>query len=233
MKACFQILTVLFALALVLGCSSKSDDEAASGSGSKPTDKPAQAAANTTTTAPETATVGEPAPDITLPDSNGSTHSLADYRGKFVVLEWTNPDCPFVRAHYNAGNMQQLQATYTAKGVVWLSICSSAPGKQGHYEGEALRERIAAMNSKATAYLLDSDGAVGTAYGARTTPDMFVINPDGVLIYAGGVDDKPRSDKDEILNAPNYVRMALDAAMAGKEVEIKTARSYGCSVKYQ
>jgi peroxiredoxin len=233
MKARFQVVTVLFALALVLGCSSRADDEAASGAGAKATDKPAQAGADTAPAAPKTATVGERAPDFTLSDSNGATHSLADYRGKFVVLEWVSPDCPFVRAHYDAGNMQQLQATYTAKGVVWLSICSSAPGKQGYYEGDALRGRIAAMHSKATAYLVDSDGKVGTTYGARTTPDMFVINPDGVLIYAGGIDDKPRSDKDEILNAPNYVRMALNAAMAGKEVEIKTARSYGCSVKYQ
>ncbi len=211
---------MLLIAGLIAGCGSGSDTG------------PADKADTPNEPAPATATVGKPAPDFTLTDANGTEHSLSDYAGEFVVLEWVNFGCPFVRAHYNSGNMQQLQETYTVKGVVWLSICSSAPGKQGHHEGQALRDRIDENGSKATAYLVDPDGAVGTMYQARTTPHMYVIDPDGVLIYAGAIDDGPNREKEAILAADNYVRLALDAAMAGREVETTETKSYGCSVKY-
>lgn len=178
------------------------------------------------------ATVGKPAPLFTLKDAGGKTHSLADFKGKFVVLEWVNFGCPFVRKHYGSGNMQTLQATYTEKGVVWLSICSSAPGKQGYFEGEALEEQLVEEKSRATCYLVDSEGRVGRTYGARTTPHMFVIDPAGKLLYAGGIDDKPTTDVEDIPEARNYVRLALEAALAGKAVETATSPPYGCSVKY-
>ena len=176
---------------------------------------------------------GQPAPGFTLRDAAGKEVTLADFRGKYVVLEWVNFECPFVRKHYGSGNMQNLQRTYTARGVVWLSICSSAPGTQGYLEAEDLTERIAEEKSVPTAYLVDSDGKVGKAYGAKTTPHMWVIDPKGVVLYAGGIDDKPSTDKDDIAGATNYVRQTLDAAMAGKEVTLKSARPYGCSVKYR
>ena len=176
--------------------------------------------------------VGSPAPAFTLKDVLGKEHSLADFKGKFVVLEWVNYDCPFVRKHYRSGNMQTLQKTYKEKGVTWLSICSSAPGKQGNFEQAELKERIAQANAVPTAYLVDASGDVGRKYDARTTPHMFVINPEGVLIYAGGIDDTPSTDVDDIKTASNYVRAALDAAMAGREVAVRASKPYGCSVKY-
>jgi glutathione peroxidase-family protein len=185
-----------------------------------------------TATADTTATIGKRAPDFTLPDPDGQEHALSDYAGKYVVLEWINFDCPFVRAHYESGRMPKLQRTYIGKGVVWLSICSSAHGKQGDYHGEALADGLEQTHWSGTAYLVDQDGAVGRTYAAKTTPHMFVINPDGLLIYAGAIDDKPTVRKSDAANATNYVVLALDAAMAGKEVETKTTKSYGCSVKY-
>ncbi len=183
--------------------------------------------------AADPASVGAQAPAFTLADAGGTTHSLADFKGKFVVLEWVNFGCPFVRKHYDSGNMQGLQKTYRDRGVVWLSICSSAPGKQGYFEGKELTERIAAEKSRATAYLVDKDGTVGQAYGAKTTPHMFVINPEGTLIYEGGIDDKASTNREDLKTAVNYVREALDAAMSGKPVQVKTSRPYGCSVKYR
>jgi peroxiredoxin len=184
-------------------------------------------------TAADPAAVGAPAPTFTLADAGGKTHSLTDFRGKYVVLEWVNFGCPFVRKHYDSGNMQALQKFYAGKGVVWLSICSSAPGKQGYFEGKELTERIATEKSMATAYLVDKEGAVGQAYGAKTTPHMFIINPQGTLIYAGGIDDRASTNREDIKGAVNYVRETLDAAMSGKPVKVSTSRSYGCSVKYK
>ncbi|RMD95900.1 MAG: thioredoxin family protein [Calditrichaeota bacterium] len=179
------------------------------------------------------AKIDKPAPNFTLPDTHHKTHSLADYRGKFVVLEWVNFGCPFVRKHYNSGNMQKLQKMYTQKGVVWLSICSSAPGKQGYFKPEKINQMLKEKGASPTAYLLDPEGIVGKKYGAKTTPHIFVINPKGILIYAGGIDDKPTTKLKDIKTAHNYLVAALDAAMAGKPVPVKTARPYGCSVKYK
>lgn len=187
--------------------------------------------ATKTETAPA-AVVDSPAPNFTLTDVAGKTHSLADYKGKFVVLEWVNFDCPFVRKHYGGRNMQTLQATYTKKDVVWLSICSSAKGKQGYFEGKELTDRIAKEGLSSTAYLIDTDGKVGKMYGAKTTPNMYVINPEGVLVYAGAIDDTPSPNPDDIKTAKNYVQMALDASMAGKPVATKATAPYGCGVKY-
>ena len=177
--------------------------------------------------------VDKPAPGFTLMDSEGKNHSLADFRGKYVVLEWVNYDCPFVRKHYRSGNMQQLQKTYTGKGVMWLSICSSAPGKQGHFAADELKERIAEEKAMPTAYLVDPEGTVGKEYEAKTTPHMFVINPEGTLIYAGAIDDIASTDVDDIGEATNYVKAAIDAAQAGQPVAVKSTKSYGCSVKYK
>jgi len=179
------------------------------------------------------AKVGKPAPDFTLVDSHGKKHSLSDYKGKFVVLEWVNFGCPFVRKHYNSGNMQKLQKTYTKKGVVWLSICSSAKGKQGHFEPGKINAMLKEKGAAQTAYLIDEDGTMGKMYGAKTTPHMFIIDPKGILLYAGGIDDKPSTKLKDIDGAFNYVQAALDSALAGKPVKIKTARPYGCSVKYK
>ena len=186
-----------------------------------------------TQAAPAGVKVDELAPDFNLVDSNGKQQSLSEYRGKYVVLEWVNYDCPFVHKHYSSGNMQKLQNSYRAKDVVWLSICSSAPGKQGHFESEDLKERMAEEKAAPTAYLIDSDGKVGKMYDAKTTPHMFVINPKGILIYAGGIDDTPSTDVNDIPKAKNYVQAALDEALAGKSVSTKGSRSYGCSVKYK
>jgi peroxiredoxin len=176
---------------------------------------------------------GATAPDFTLPDAAGNDHSLSQYRGKWVVLEWVNYDCPFVKKHYGSGNMQALQKASREKGAVWLSINSSAPGKQGHFEGRELAKRMADVKASPDAYLLDPDGKVGLAYKAKTTPTMFVINPDGKVMYAGAIDDKPSTDKEDIAGARNYVRAALEAGMAGKPVETASTTSYGCGVKYK
>jgi glutathione peroxidase-family protein len=188
--------------------------------------------ASAASAATPTATVDNPAPDFTLKDAHGRSHSLSDYKGKYVVLEWVNFDCPFVHKHYSSGNMPSLQRTYTAKGVIWLSICSSAPGKQGYFTGDELTERISHEKAAPTAYLIDRDGNVGHLYGAKATPHMYVISPEGILLYAGGIDDIPSTRIEDLQKATNYVRAALDEAMAGEKVKVKTSRAYGCSVKY-
>jgi peroxiredoxin len=173
---------------------------------------------------------GEPAPNFTLPDTSGAEHSLEDFRGKYVVLEWLNHGCPFVRAHYGAGNLQALQERWTDEGVVWLSIVSSAPGKQGHHppaEADRLTEEKGAAP---TAVLLDPEGEVGRAYAARTTPHMFVIGPEGTLLYQGALDDDPRVRAPRA--ATNYVTAALESARSGETVAVDATRPYGCSVKY-
>ncbi|MHC1737538.1 MAG: redoxin domain-containing protein [Ignavibacteriaceae bacterium] len=176
--------------------------------------------------------IDKEAPGFTLTDSHGKEHSLSGFAGKYVVLEWINFECPFVKKHYEAGNMQKLQKEFTEKDVIWLSICSSAEGKQGNFENDEINERIADHGGNATAYLIDEEGTVGKLYGAKTTPHMFVINPDGILIYAGALDDKP-SIKDKIEEAFNYVREVLLKSFMGDEAETKTTAPYGCGVKYK
>jgi peroxiredoxin len=178
------------------------------------------------------ATIGQTAPNFTLQGADGKTHSLADFKGKYIVLEWTNPQCPFVHKFYDSGTMQALQTKETAKGVAWLRINSSAAGHEGFQTVSDLAAYVKDQHVAATESLLDPDGKVGHTYGARTTPHMFVIDPKGTLIYAGGIDDKPSPDASDIASAKNYVTTALDEAMSGKPVTIATARPYGCSVKY-
>jgi len=178
------------------------------------------------------AVVGEPAPAFTLTDTNGKQHSLSEYQGRFVVLEWINHDCPFVKKHYGSGNMQKLQKKWVDEGVVWLSINSSAPGKQGNYPPDEANQLTAQKNAAPTAVLLDPDGTVGQAYGAKTTPHMFVIDPKGTVVYAGGIDDKPSTDPGDIAGARNHVDHALSEATSGKPVTMASSTPYGCSVKY-
>jgi peroxiredoxin len=177
--------------------------------------------------------VGKPAPDFTATDSNGKTVRLSDFKGKIVVLEWTNDGCPFVQKHYSSHNMQSLQKDETSKGIVWLSIVSSAPGSQGYVTGPEANELTQSRGASPTAVLLDPEGTVGHLYDARTTPHMFIVNKDGILVYMGGIDDKPTANPADIANAKNYVRAALDEVMAGKPVQSAVTRPYGCSVKYK
>ena len=186
-------------------------------------------AAGTALAAPE---VGQPAPAFTLTDSNGQSHNLADFKGKFVVLEWLNHGCPFVKKHYDSGNMQKLQKEYTGKEVVWLSIASSAPGKQGHMSPAETNKAKEEKGSAATAVLIDEDGTVGQLYGAKVTPELYVINPEGNLIYAGAIDDKKSVDAADVEGATNYVKQALDQALAGQPVSTSKTEAYGCAVKY-
>ena len=176
--------------------------------------------------------IGSPAPAFTLTDTKGKQHNLADFKGKYVVLEWVNLGCPFVKKHYGSGNMQQTQKKAVDKGVVWLSVCSSARGKQGHMSAADWNEEIADRNMASTAVLIDESGAVGKTYGAKTTPHMYVINPDGVLIYKGAIDDKPSTRKNSLAGARNHVLAALDESMAGKPVSTANTQPYGCTVKY-
>ncbi len=176
---------------------------------------------------------GGPAPDFTLSDTGGKSHSLSGFKGKFVVLEWLNHDCPFVQKHYGSGNMQSLQKEFTGNGVIWLSINSSSEGQQGQYSPQEADELTRQTGAAPTAVLLDSDGKVGRRYGARTTPHMFIINPDGVLIYQGAIDDKASTDPEDIPDSKNYVKAALSEAMSGQPVTTPTTKSYGCSVKYK
>ena len=178
------------------------------------------------------AAVGAAAPGFTLTDTKGAAHALDDFAGKPVVLEWTNPDCPFVKKHYGAKNMQALQAKYVAQGAVWLSVCSSAPGKQGHYPADEWNRILAEQGSAATALLLDPDGQVGRAYGAKTTPHLFVIDAAGTLAYDGAIDDRPSTDSADIPGARAYVVEALYAVLAGAPVPVAQTKPYGCSVKY-
>jgi peroxiredoxin len=178
-------------------------------------------------------TVGKPAPTFSLTDSNGKSHSLASLKGKYVVLEWVNYDCPFVKKHYDSGNMQKLQKEFTAKGVVWLSINSSAPGKQGNFPTDKINTLMKEKDAHPDAYLLDSSGEIGKLYGAKTTPHMYIVNPEGTLIYNGAIDDKPSANPADVAAAKNYVRATLDEAMAGKAVTTSATQPYGCSVKYQ
>jgi peroxiredoxin len=178
------------------------------------------------------ARVGEPAPDFSATDSNGKVEKLSDYRGKFVVLEWTNRGCPYTQKHYNSGNMQRLQGEWTSRGVVWLTVISSAPGKQGYLTASEENAYLKQVNASPTAVLMDPTGALGHLYDAKTTPHMFVISPQGTLIYNGAIDDRPTTDVNDVSGATNYVSAALGEAMSGKPVSTPTSRPYGCSVKY-
>ena len=178
------------------------------------------------------AVVGQPAPPFTLADTHGKSHRLADFSGKRVVLEWWNHECPFVNKHYGGGSMQKLQKEWTGKGVVWLTISSSAPGEQGHVDAARADALMKEKGAAPTAVLLDPDGTVGRAYGARTTPHMFVVDAKGTLVYAGGIDDKPSTDQADLATATNYVQAALEDLAVGRTVAVPTSEPYGCAVKY-
>jgi peroxiredoxin len=179
------------------------------------------------------AQVGSQAPDFHGTDSNGKTQSLDQYRGKYVVLEWHNHDCPYTVKHYESGNMQSLQKQWTAKGVVWFTVISSAPGEQGYVDASQENAYVQKSGAKPTAVILDPSGAIGHLYGAKTTPNMFVIDPSGKLIYAGAIDDHATTDVSDIPLSKNYVSAALTEAMTGQPVQIAYTRPYGCSVKYR
>jgi len=172
---------------------------------------------------------GDTAPNFSLADIQGQKHSLADYKGKYVVLEWNNPECPFVHKHYDSGNMQKLQQEARAKGVVWLTINSAAASPQG--DGQ-IEKFLSGEHANPTAYLRDTKGTVGQLYGAKTTPDMYIIGPDGKLVYDGAIDNRATPDPADIPGATNYVRAALDESMAGKPVTVATSKPYGCHVEY-
>jgi peroxiredoxin len=172
------------------------------------------------------------APEFKGVGSNGVQHSLAEYRGKYVVLEWANQGCPYEQKHYKSGNMESLQKEWTGKGVVWLSILSSSPGQRGYVTPAEENDYLKAMKASPTAALLDPTGAIGHLYDARTTPHMFVIDPAGKIVYQGAIDDKPTPDPSSLKSADNYLNDALNAAMAGKPVTVAVTKPYGCSVKY-
>jgi peroxiredoxin len=193
-------------------------------------------AALVVTFAPSSATaqavVGSAAPAFTATDSHGQTHSLDQYRGKYVVLEWHNQGCPYTKKHYVSGNMQSLQKEWTAKGVAWFTVISSAPGEQGYVTDPQENAYLAQMHADPTAVLMDANGKLGHLYGAKTTPEMYVIDPNGRLIYEGAIDDRPTPDTSDIKGADNYLSDALTESMAGKPVLKSYTRPYGCSVKY-
>jgi peroxiredoxin len=176
--------------------------------------------------------VGEQAPDFNAVDSSGQAHTLSQYKGKYVVLEWHNNGCPFTRKHYESGNMQKLQQEWTAKGVVWLTVISSAPGTQGYVTAAEENAYLKQMKASPTAALLDPLGTLGHLYNAKTTPEIFIVTPDGKLVYQGAIDDHPTSDAVDIPKSKNYVSVALTESMSGKPVDEPSTRSYGCSVKY-
>jgi len=177
--------------------------------------------------------VGAPAPGFSLADSSGRTHSLQDYQGKLVVLEWTNHDCPFVRKHYGAGNMQQLQKAAASSGVVWLTVISSAPGEQGHVSPAQADELTRSRDAAPAAVLFDPEGTVGRSYAAQTTPHMYIISPEGQLLYMGGIDSIASTSQADIAKATPLFRNALEEAQAGKPVSMAVTRPYGCSIKYK
>lgn len=176
--------------------------------------------------------VGKAAPNFRLADVDGRAVTLSDFRGKTVVLEWSNPECPSVKKHYESGNMQKTQAAAAADGVIWLTVNSSAEGKQGHLTPAEAKAYTAGQQSRRTAYLLDPEGLAGRSYGAKATPHIFIVNPGGALAYRGAIDDKPTEGKADIQGARNHVLAALGELKAGKLVSVPTSRPYGCSVKY-
>ena len=181
----------------------------------------------------ENPTVGQPAPLFTVRDTKGTTHSLDAYRGKWVVLEWFNHECPYTRKHYYTRNMQTLQREYTEKGIVWVSVVSSAPRTQGYLASDADADRTVMEKKASPSFVVrDTAGTLGRLYGARTTPHLYVIDPQGVLRYAGAIDDKPSPSPSTVSSAHNYLKAALDAGLAGKPIAVGTTQPYGCDVKY-
>ena len=178
------------------------------------------------------ATIGQTAPDFTATDALGKTHKLSDFKGKHVVLEWTNPGCPFVVKHYG-GNMQALQKEFTAKGVVWLAITSTEKGSYEYFPPAKMMGWVNDKQAKPTALLMDEPGKIGQLYNAKTTPHMYIINPQGVLVYSGAIDSAPSARVDDIKTATNYVRQGLNEALGGKALSVASTRAYGCSVKYK
>ena len=181
---------------------------------------------------PESPPVNQPAPAFTVSDTKGKSHSLESYRGKWVVLEWFNHDCPYTKKHYKSDNMQGLQREYTAKGVVWISVISSAPGKQGYGSASDIDQQTAEKKASPSFVVRDTAGVLGRMYGARNTPHLFAIDPDGVLRYAGAIDDKPTSKAKDVQGAKNYLKAALDAGLSGQPIAVATTQPYGCDVKY-
>ena len=176
--------------------------------------------------------VGQPAPDFKVKDTNGKEQSLAAYKGKYVVLEWTNPGCPFVQKHYDTANMPATQKAAEAKGVVWLTVSSTAKDAGDYKQPSELAAWLKEKGAAPTAVLMDDDGKIGHAYGARTTPHMFIISPEGKLVYAGAIDSKATARKDDVKGATNYVSVALNEALSGKPVSKASSEPYGCSIKY-
>ncbi len=187
----------------------------------------------TTLLAIDSPPVGSAAPDFSLTDSKGKTQSVSQYKGKYVVLEWFNPECPFVKKHYGSGNMQKLQEEYTGKGVVWLSIDSSASGAEGSLTADQAEKITTGWKTHQTALVLDPEGKAGRAFGAKNTPHMFVINPEGKVVYEGAIDSKRTPNPADIPSSTNYVKVALDESMSGKPVTTANTQPYGCSVKYK
>ena len=187
----------------------------------------------TTLLALDSPPVGSAAPDFSLTDAKGKTHSLSQYKGKYIVLECFNPECPFVKKHYGSGNMQKLQEEYTGKGVVWLTIDSNAPGSEGNMTPEQAEKVTTAWKTHQTALLLDPKGKAGRAYGAKNTPNMVVISPEGKIAYEGAIDSKATPNPADIPSSTNYVKVALDESLAGKAVTTANTKPYGCSVKYK
>lgn len=177
--------------------------------------------------------VGSSAPDFSAPDANGKTETLSQYKGKYVVLEWFNPECPFVKKHYGSDNMQKLQSEYTGKGVVWLTIDSNAPGTEGNINADQAKKIIDSWKTKQTALLLDPESKIAKLYGAKNTPNMVVISPEGKIVYEGAIDSKATPNPADIPTSTNYVRSALDEALAGKPISNAQTKPYGCSVKYK
>ena len=175
---------------------------------------------------------GRPAPDFAATDSNGVEHKLSAYRGKTVVLEWTNHDCPYVRKHYNSATMQNLQKDMAKDGEVWLSVISSPQGEQGHVDAARAKELTVQRNAAPAGILLDPNSRMARAYGAQTTPHMYIIDPKGTLAYMGAIDDKPTTRRDDVKTAKNYVLAAMDELKAGKPVTTSRTTAYGCTVKY-
>lgn len=184
------------------------------------------------TTALAAATVGQPAPAFSATDTSGRTVSLADFKGRHVVLEWVNPGCPYVQKHYGSANMQGTQTEATTRGVVWLAVNSTAADAGDYKTPVAMAQWMASQKAAASATLMDSDGKVGRAYGARTTPHMYIVDPAGTLIYAGAIDSKATANPADIATATNHVKVALAQSLAGQAVTTPTTRAYGCSVKY-
>ncbi len=193
----------------------------------------ALAALGLAATAQAAPSVGQPAPDFTLTDTSGKTVRLSDYKGKHVVLEWVNPGCPYVRKHYTSANMQGTQKEATGKGVVWLAINSTENTSYDYMAPAQLARWVTDQKAAPTQTLMDEEGTVGKAYGARTTPHMYIVSPQGMLIYAGGIDSVPSSRPDDIKTAVNYVKQGVREALAGQPISNATTRPYGCSIKYK